>query len=152
MLKEPTTYIQQIELLKNKGFIIDDPVDCIEFLKEANYYRFSAYFLPFQIEKDIYRPNINFNQLKKIYYFDSEIRAILFQAMEQIEFYLRSQIAYTIAHKYGSQAYLDREIYLSKHNHEAFLDLIKKCISDNMYSDFRAQRMNICSTELFSRK
>ncbi len=45
-VKEPTTYEEQLELIKKKGFIVDDEKECIERLKEVNYYRLSAYFIP----------------------------------------------------------------------------------------------------------
>lgn len=40
--KRPKPYAEQVALIKDKGFIVDNDLDCIEFLKKANYYRLSA--------------------------------------------------------------------------------------------------------------
>lgn len=48
IIKQPKTYEQQVELIKEKGFIVNNDTECISFLKQANYYRLSAYFLPFR--------------------------------------------------------------------------------------------------------
>ena len=49
LIKKPKTYDQQIAILKNKNIAIIDDVSAKTFLKQVNYYRFSGYFLPFQI-------------------------------------------------------------------------------------------------------
>lgn len=48
-LKQPTTYEQQVQLLKDKGFIVKNDEYVINFLKKTNYYCFSAYLLPYKI-------------------------------------------------------------------------------------------------------
>jgi abortive infection bacteriophage resistance protein len=49
ILKEPKIFEEQLTLIRGKGFIIPEgkEQDCIEFLQKTNYYRLSAYFLPF---------------------------------------------------------------------------------------------------------
>ena len=49
LIKKPKTYDQQIAILKNKNIAIIDDVSAKTFLKQVNYYRFSGYFLPFQV-------------------------------------------------------------------------------------------------------
>lgn len=48
IVKLPKTYEEQVEIIKRKGFIVDDDKMCESFLKQANYYRLSAYFLPYR--------------------------------------------------------------------------------------------------------
>lgn len=48
IMKLPKTYEEQVEIIKKKGFVVDDDKVCESFLKQANYYRLSAYFLPFR--------------------------------------------------------------------------------------------------------
>lgn len=50
-LKKPTTFKEQVVLLKKKNITITDETSCIDFLSKTNYYRLSGYFLPF-IRKD----------------------------------------------------------------------------------------------------
>ena len=59
VMKQPKTFAQQVEIIKEKGFIIDNDTECIGFLKQANYYRLSAYFLPFRKKDGTYFSNIN---------------------------------------------------------------------------------------------
>ena len=37
VMKKPKTFAQQVEIIKEKGFIIDNDTECIGFLKQANY-------------------------------------------------------------------------------------------------------------------
>jgi len=55
-LKQPKTYVEQVEIIRSKGFVIHDAEACISFLKRANYYRLSAYFLPFKQNNGSYFP------------------------------------------------------------------------------------------------
>ena len=134
-VKCPTDYKQQVELLKLKGFIIDDELECIEFLRRSNYYRVSAYFIPFRyFDKSgnkHYQENISFKQICNIYEFDSKLRTILFPVIEEIESFLRSQLSYFHAHKYGALGYLDASLYNKKHRHDVFLRIINEIIYNN---------------------
>ena len=135
-VKTPKTYEEQVDLIKNKGFLIEDEdrEACITFLKQANYYRLSAYFLPFLKEDGTSYHKVNFERIKKIYDFDSHIRIFLLQLIEQIEFYIRTQIAYYLGHKYGALGYLDEKTFSERHNHQKFLENIGHCIKENIHT------------------
>ncbi len=92
--KKPTTYQEQIELLKVRGCIIPDEDFCLKILRSANYYRLSAYFLPFKNSDDSFKPGTEFSKIVGIYNFDRELRSILFSAIEEIEIFLRTQFSY----------------------------------------------------------
>ena len=47
-VKEPITYDEQVKRIAAKDFIVENPDSCKEFLKQANYYRLLAYYLPFK--------------------------------------------------------------------------------------------------------
>lgn len=119
-VKPATTFDEQLELLKKRNCLIVDPVFCKEVLKKVNYYRFSAYFLPFRLEDGTYREGTSFQRVYRIYEFDRKMRRILFSAIEQVEIYLRTQLAYYHSHKYGPLGYMDAANYHKKHNHERF--------------------------------
>lgn len=118
IMKLPKTYEEQVEIIKKKGFIVDDDKVCKDFLKQANYYRLSAYFLPFRKADGTYFENINFNRIKRIYDFDGRIRNLIFECIETIELYLRTQLAYYCGHTCGSLGYLNPDIYNEKYNDE----------------------------------
>lgn len=102
-LKQPKTFEEQVELIREKGFIIaqEEQIGCIEFIKRANYYRLSAYFLPFRRKDGSFFTNIPFSRIQRIYEFDGRLRALIFETIEEIELYLRTQLAYYSSHKYG---------------------------------------------------
>ena len=80
-LKKPTTYQEQIALLKSRNIQIDDSVRCAAVLENVNYYRFTAYFLPFKQSDGLYREGTQFVQVYQIYEFDRKLRSVLFAAL-----------------------------------------------------------------------
>lgn len=59
-LKPPTTYEEQLDLLRSRGLIIPNEVNAITVLKRINYYRFTAYTLTFK-ENDKFFSNVTFD-------------------------------------------------------------------------------------------
>ena len=55
--KPPLTYAQQVALLQSRGLTVKATDDAIKFLQYVNYYRFSAYCIPFQKIRDVFLPN-----------------------------------------------------------------------------------------------
>lgn len=47
-MKPATTYSQQVALPEQLGIIIEDPPEAEFYLPHLNYYRFGAYWLPFE--------------------------------------------------------------------------------------------------------
>ena len=132
LIKKPKTYDQQIAILKNKNIAIIDDVSAKTFLKQVNYYRFSGYFLPFQINgHGSLFPNITVERLQAIYEFDEQLRNLIAGVVDEIEVYFRSQLAYYHAHKYGEEGYMDACNYNNKHDHIAFTKRINSCIKEN---------------------
>lgn len=130
-VKEPITYDEQVKRIAAKGFIIENPDSCKEFLKQANYYRLLAYYLPFKKKDGTYFKGIPFKRIQRIYEFDSHLRSVLSRVIEQIEFYLRTQISYHLSFGYGALGYLDATTFNSHHNDEIFKEKIAACIADN---------------------
>ena len=54
--KTPLSFADQIALLKKRGLIINNEPKALSYLQEINYYRLSAYFLPYQSAKDVLNP------------------------------------------------------------------------------------------------
>ena len=106
------TFQQQIEKLKNNGLIVSNDSFAIKKLSHTNYYRLSAYFLPFQYPKNSTYANkffnhVEFGQIISLYDFDAKLRRLVFGALEVIEVYVRTQIAYHHSLKYGAFGYLN---------------------------------------------
>lgn len=120
-----------MEILKSRGCSIEDESFCLQKLQEINYYRLTAYFLPFKKKCGNYQQNTSFKNVIKIYDFDKSLRHILFSCIEEIEIFLKSNIAYYHAHKYGSLGYRKKDNFSERHNHSKFIELINKEIENN---------------------
>ena len=130
-MKVPTTYTEQLAKLKERGCVIEDEAACCEVLKAVNYYRLSAYFLPFRDANGHYKDGTTFRKVYRIYEFDRKLRGILFSAVEEVEIFLRARFAYYHAHKYGATGYLDSGNYSDKHNAEKFNATLRREIENN---------------------
>ena len=127
-LKKPTTYTEQLARLRVHGVDIEDEGNALEFLQNVSYYRLSGYFLVFQ-DKNKKADKISFDRIVSIYRFDSMMRFWFLAVIEEIEQYLKTQISYYVAHKYGAESYLDESMFSRKHNHQVFrekLDTYKR--------------------------
>ena len=109
--KKHKTFNEQLEILKQRKLLISNESFALTKLQHINYYRLSAYFLPFQYpqnseNKNIFLPDNSFEDIISLYYFDAELRKIIFEAIESIEIYFRTQIAYFHSLKYDAFGYL----------------------------------------------
>lgn len=130
--KPPLKYEEQLEKLKKRGCIINDDKKCISILESVNYYRLSAYFLPFKLDNGNYKEGLSFERVFSIYEFDRKLHGILFNALEETEIFLRSKIAYFHAHKYGALGYMDKSNFSVKAElHENFIENFKREIDKN---------------------
>ncbi|SEW36763.1 Abortive infection bacteriophage resistance protein [Ruminococcaceae bacterium KH2T8] len=131
-LKIPTTYAQQIEILKEKGVTIKNDGECLLFLSRVNYYYFTGYLLPYLDRvTDKCREEITFEKLISLYEFDAELRNLIISVVERIEIFIRNKISYFHGHKYGSDGYMDPMNFNDKHKSERFEQIIQQCINDH---------------------
>lgn len=103
------TISELLEILKNRGLIINDDKFASDFLYNVNYYRLSAYFIPFYESENVFKSNVTFENICELYEFDKELRGIIFKYLEQIEIILRTRISHTHARGYGAFGYLSNE-------------------------------------------
>lgn len=140
--KPPLKYEEQLEKLKKRGCIINDDKKCISILESVNYYRLSAYFLPFKLDNGNYEEGLSFERVFSIYEFDRKLHGILFNALEETEIFLRSKIAYFHAHEYGALGYMDETNFSIKYEckggeckkiefHKNFIENFKREIENN---------------------
>ena len=129
--KRPTTIAEQIAILKDHGCIISDSTFAEEILSTINYYRVSAYFLPFRNEDRSFLSDTTFEKIYRIYEFDRELRSLLFSAIESIEIALRARLSYLHGLRYGALGYLDSANFNARHNTDRFLENIQREITSN---------------------
>lgn len=119
-IKKPTTFSEQVELLKLRNLYIEDAEFAGKTLRRINYYRLSAYMLTLK-EDNKFIEGTTFNQLLAIYEVDRKLRHLLMEALENIEVAFRTHVSYLIAHKYGTLGYEDKENFSNETWHAQFL-------------------------------
>ena len=131
-LKPATTFEEQVKLLEQRGLIIADKEFALDVLSKVNYYRFSAYLLPFKNQdSNYYRDGVSFNRVYKIYEFDRKLRNLMLSAIEPIEILLKTQLAYYHAHKYGAEGFISPENFQNEDWHEKFILEFNQTVKKN---------------------
>lgn len=121
-LKPATTFEEQVKKLYQRNLVIEDKDFALDTLSKVNYYRFSAYLLPFkQFSDGCYRQGTSFNKIFRLYEFDRKMRNVLSSAIEPIEVLLKTKIAYYHAHKYGAEGYTKFENFERQDWHTKFM-------------------------------
>lgn len=105
---------EQIEILKDKGLIIEDEELAKEVLLRENYFFINGYriLLMNSYADKTFIVGSTFKELYSIFLFDRYVRNILFKNLMIIENQLKSIISYQLSKKYG---YRDKE-YLNHKN------------------------------------
>lgn len=103
MSKTFKTLDEQIEILKNKGLVIDDIEQTKEILLRENYFFVSGYrhlFLKSN-ESRKFIENTNFREIYGLFNFDRQLRNIIFKNILILENNIKSVIAYNLSKSFG---------------------------------------------------
>ncbi|MGB5944412.1 MAG: Abi family protein [Leeuwenhoekiella sp.] len=132
--KQPKTFKEQIDLLKSRGLTIPNEAKAEKILTYVSYNRLSNYWYPLlktPKEEEVFKKGSSFETIFKLYQFDSELRNITFQAIEQIEIAVRTQIIYHFSHRYASGFwYMNSEAFSKYPNYVNLLSKITKNVQE----------------------
>lgn len=108
------TLDEQIEILKNRGLVVEDEKEARDILLRENYFFINGYRHLFTKEKgkDIFIDGTTFNELYATFVFDRRLRNIFFKYLLVVENNMKSIISYQLSRKYG---YKEKE-YLNPDN------------------------------------
>lgn len=115
--KRPFSLAEQVEKLESKGLLFDNRREAETFLQDVSYYRLRAYTYPFQDNSEdgehvFVREDITFDDIKALYEFDHDLRAIVFTAIARIEVSIRARITQIYSESTGdSHWFLDESLY-----------------------------------------
>lgn len=130
---------EQINILKEKGMIIEDDIKAKEILLRENYFFINGYrllFMKSQYDKT-FVPGTNFRELHAVFNFDRQIRNIFFKNLLILENNLKSIISYHLSRTYG----IKEQDYLNPNNFNR--DTEKKRQVNDLISKMKRQiRMN----------
>lgn len=94
------TYEEQADILTSRGMIANRS-ELICRLQDAGYYHLSGYWHIFLTDSNAFLEGTTLNQAWDLYIFDRQFRLITFDAIERVEVYLRTQLAYELAKTSG---------------------------------------------------
>ena len=114
--KSPINHIQQIEMLKERGLLIQDEVQALSQLNIISYFRLANYWRPMEADKAThqFKPNSCFENALSLYYFDKKLRALVFTAIQSIEIALRTRMIHHVSMKYGAFWFMDNSICMDE--------------------------------------
>jgi abortive infection bacteriophage resistance protein len=85
--KPSLSHEEQLQLLKDRGLLVEDDSKALHLLNHISYYRLSGYWHPLlQQPKHLHRfkPNASFNNAFKLYCFDRELRQLVLGKMAEL--------------------------------------------------------------------
>ncbi len=126
------SYLGQLQLLKDRGLVVQDDAQALHVLEHHNYYRLSAYRFPFQDSTDQFRPGTTFEQLWELYRFDRILRQLVSEACEVIEVSVRARWAHVLGEKHGAQAYEKLSVFCDLSAPEKKKQMTAKNLLDNL--------------------
>ena len=124
-VKRPTTFEDQVNILRSRGLLIEDEEQAMKVLSRINYYRLSAYMLSYQSDNK-FRSGVSFDDIYNLYEFDKKLRSMMMGVLETIEIAFRTHIAYLIAHKYGVLGYKERDNFRNGDYHGKMLQSFQR--------------------------
>lgn len=127
--KAPLTIAQQLNLLQEKGLIITDRTAAEHWLSYNSYFRLKHYsysFKDYKKDNGNYIPGITFEMVKDLYSFDRKIKLLIFEALENIEIAVKTQLTNTLAAAYGSHWYIDPMRFICEEDRRQMLRYAEK--------------------------
>ena len=99
-----------------------------DLLKNISYYRLKGYWWDMQDDYSLhtFKPYTYFEDVIARYNFDSQLRTILFDALETIEIALRTKMIYHLSLKYGGLWYLNESIFIDNDKYKKHVEDLKK--------------------------
>lgn len=129
------SYDQQADLLIDERGLIADRDDLMRHLQEVGYYRLSGYWYIFKKcnapdakdpDDERFVKGTTFEKIWNLYTFDRQLRLIVLDAIERVEVYFRTQLAYELAKETGVFGYLNSK-NLPHFKNDAYDDFIEHC-------------------------
>ena len=131
MEKNFKTIEEQVEILKNKGLIIEDEEYAKSILLRENYFFLNGYRHLFMVssKERVFIKGSTFRELYSLFLFDRYFRNIIFKNVLVIENSLKSIMSYQLSKKYGykEKDYLNPKNFTQDHDKKRRVkDLLEK--------------------------
>lgn len=126
--KQAITLTQQIQILKSRGLVIANADAAERALDAISYFRLADYWYHFEADHHTHQflPDSRFEEVLACYYFDKELKVLLFKAIQTIEVAVRSKVIKHFALSCGPFWFMDATKAVNQKRFQTNLDTIKK--------------------------
>ena len=117
--KQALSVTEQIDLLKSRGLNLTDYSAATKFLSEVSYFRFIQYLRPMEMDKTthIFKANSQFEDAVALYNVVSDLRDLIFRAIQRIEIALRTKIIQEFSLEHGPFWFFDANLAEDDHKY-----------------------------------
>lgn len=100
---------QQIDVLKQRGLLIENVEEARNVLDTISYFRLAGYWRLMEIDKCLhtFKTGSRFTHIVSLYHFDEELRLLVFSAIQQIEVVVRARMIRLFAERHGAFWFMD---------------------------------------------
>ncbi len=131
------TIDEQIANLKSIGLIIDDEDYARMILEDVSYFRLiKAFSLRLKPRNGKYENDVKFEDIANLYFFNANLRHILFPLIEIVEVNLRCRISNYFSIEHGVLGYKEAEHFSNAEYHEEFLNDVENEAERNSRAPF----------------
>lgn len=136
-IHQAITTERQIEILKERGLLINDVEKAVATLDTISYFRLAGYWRHLEVERTAhqFREGSCFADIVDLYSFDKQLRALLFAAIQTIEVAVRTKIIKHFALEFGAFWFMDASYAINETRFAANLAVIRKEVSRS-HDDF----------------
>lgn len=125
--KQAITIEQQIQVLRDRGLVIPDNQEASEILERISYFRLAEYWRHLEEShvSHTFKENSQFSDIISLYYFDKELKTLLFSAIQTIEVTMRSKMIKHFTAKFGPFWFMDETLCVNKEHFNSNLTHIR---------------------------
>ena len=122
------TLAQQIQTLQGRGLMIADTNKAEQALDAISYFRLADYWYHLEADHHTHQflPNSHFEEVLACYFFDKDLKALLFKAIQTIEVAVRSKVIKHFAPTCGPFWFMDATKAVNQRRFQTNLETIKK--------------------------
>lgn len=124
-MKPPLSFEKQLDLMVQRGLVVDDRELAIKRLSETNYYRLRGYWLTYE-DNGRFLPGTTFENVWDTYALDSELRDWAWKAIAPVEIKARTLLAYHLSTECGPTAHEDVRYFRSTLAHAKSMESLTR--------------------------
>lgn len=141
--KQPLSIEAQLDTLSRRGLIIEDFEFARDQLSKIGYFRLANYWRPMEADKQthIFKPNSRFSNAVDLYYFDKDLRTLIFSAIQSVEVAFRARLTHEMAMRHGTFWIMNMSLFSNQQLALEHLAKIKKELNRSK-EDFIIEHFN----------